>query len=154
VVIDGTKTENAYRSIRVRSPRLWALIVKAAEQAASPTEKLVPGAQQTLLRRVKMIGHAIGMPKEEADRLTFQSLRGMAASLATTGDAAAEAIANLLGQSSYDKVTARHYATEASQLAAREQAAFRALEGGEGTTGAGVGSIAKPTQPEPQRVTA
>jgi integrase len=153
VVIDGTKTENAYRSIRVRSPRLWNLLVAAAKAAQTPTERLVPHVQTTLLARVKHIGRDIGLPKEEANRLTFQSLRGMAASLATTGDAAAEAIANLLGQGD-KKITNGHYATEASQLAAREQAAFRALEGGEGTPDAGVASIANQTQPEQQRATA
>ena len=66
----------------------------AAEAAQTPTERLVPHVQTTLLARVKRIGRDIGLPKEEADRLTFQSLRGMAASLATTGDAAAPGYAS------------------------------------------------------------
>lgn len=132
LVVDGTKTENAYRSVRILEPRLWALLVKAATEATRPDERLIPAHENTLRARVKHIGRDIGLPADVAKRMTFQSLRGMAASLATRGDVAAAAIAALLGQSGSGgaKIMRAHYATPASQVAAADAATFRVLTGG------------------------
>lgn len=129
LVVAGTKTENAYRAIRVQAPEVWELLCRAADEAKSPTERLIPHHQQTLLARVKEIGREIGLPEEVADKLTFQSLRGMAASLATQGDAAGAAIASLLGHSSF-KITKAHYSTIESQTQAQQRANVAVLDGG------------------------
>lgn len=137
LVVPGTKTENARRSVRILEPRLWALLVAAAKEATRPDERLMDAHETTLRARVKHIGRDIGLPPDVAARMTFQSLRGMAASLATKGDAAAGAIAALLGQSGAGgaKIMRAHYATEESQATAAGAATFRVLAGGKGVSG-------------------
>lgn len=146
LVIPGTKSENAYRSVRVQSEELWNLLCAAADEATSPNERLIPSKRQTLLTRVKTLAAEAGLPPEAAKKLTFHSLRGMAASLATKGDAAGRAIADLLGQSSF-AVTKAHYATENSQAEGRAKANLVMLEGGR----AGMEKAPNPSQTEDAR---
>ncbi len=150
LVIDGTKTENAYRHVRVPLPELWELLCRAADAATSPTERLIPQHKNTLLCRVRSIGREIGLPEDIAKKLTFHSLRGMAASLATDGDAAGEAIAKLLGQASC-KVTKEHYTRPSSQEAADQRATMSMLGARAGKAGSGM--VANQTQPDPDVVT-
>ncbi|MFH0902307.1 MAG: tyrosine-type recombinase/integrase [Pseudomonadota bacterium] len=143
LVVDGTKTENARRAVLVQVPELWALLCQAADRAQSPDERLVDRCASTLWRGVKVIAKAVGLGAR-AEKITFHSLRGTAASLATQGDVAGRAIADLLGHSSY-ATTAAHYATPASQEEAQQHTRFRVLAGGRAKT-AGVDSDEYPPQ--------
>jgi integrase len=109
LVVPGTKTRAAKRSVPVFVPELWALL----EQAA-------------LIFRVQDAARVVGVANWKD--LVFHSLRGMAASLATENGAAFEAIARGLGHTSY-AVTGQHYATADSQLSASTRAAFDVLDG-------------------------
>jgi integrase len=121
--VPGTKTTAAVRSLRIVSDELWTLV----DQAARAGGHLVPFWGSTLIIRVRQLAQAAGVSNHMA--LTFHSLRGMAASLATEGGAAESAIAAALGHKSY-AVTAEHYATPASQEAAAGQRRFQVLKGG------------------------
>lgn len=130
LVIPGTKTDNAARSVRVLDAELWELLERARDESG-PRGLLVPYSKGHLLNVVRRIAKAAGVESPDGN-LTMQSLRGMAASIGTVGDAAAEVIAQLLGHSS-SKTTRAHYATDESQRAAATQKAARKL--GNETTG-------------------
>lgn len=124
VVVPGTKTAAAKRIVPVMVERLWVLLDAAAETGGP----IVPASYSTLIRRVQECARAVGVAN--ADDLCFHSLRGMAASLATKNGAAFAAIAEGLGHTSYEGMTAQHYATPESQQAAGAGRTLAVLQGG------------------------
>lgn len=123
LVIPGTKSDAARRTVPVKVPELWALLDEAAKQGG----RIVPCGRDTLIRRVRAAAKAGKVANHE--ELCFHSLRGMAASLATENGAAFDAIARGLGHVSYEGITAKHYATKDSQEAAASSAALSVLQG-------------------------
>jgi len=123
VVVPGTKTAAAKRTVPVMVPRLWALLDAAAREGG----RLVPVGYETLCRRVVAAAKSAGVAN--AEELCFHSLRGMAASLATKNHAAFSAIAEGLGHTSYEGMTAKHYATPGSRSSRDAAAAISVLDG-------------------------
>jgi integrase len=121
--VPGTKSAAAARPAVVASDEVWTLV----EQARDAGGRIVPHGDHRLIDVVREVAHAAGVTN--ADQLVFHSLRGMAASLATGGGAAFDAIAKALGHSSYT-VTAQHYASPTSQAQAAGERRLAVLQGG------------------------
>jgi integrase len=139
LVLPGTKNENAKRAVRVFTPELWTALVERAN-AVGPQGRLFPISQTHSRRVIKITVERASL----SEALTFHSLRGIAASLATRGDAATAAIASALGHHSYE-MTSEHYATKSAQADALSLRNFRVLDGGPSVPAATSGSASSPS---------
>lgn len=135
LIVPGTKTANARRTLTLppEADDLWRALEQRAVEVG-PSGWLIPGAhgkrrdRTALPEMVRAFAARAGVAN--ADQLVFHSLRGQAASLATAGDAAIEAVARALGQAPNGGVTRRHYTTGDSQRTGRARANLQVLEGG------------------------
>ncbi len=133
IVCPGSKTENARRHLRVADPDVIKLLLDAAK--ARPTGLLFPISDTHHGRLVKEIALAAGI--ECGAKLMPHSLRGMASSIATKGDAALRSIADALGHGSIS-TTLNHYVSPSALAQSQANTAARIL--GNLRHGAGIDS--------------
>jgi integrase len=128
LVVDGTKTKNSKRRLRIESDPVRALL---AERCAKlrPEELLFPdrrgGVHRTdfLYKVLRRLCEQAGVPI-----VCPHSLRGLHSSLAVAHGESSRAVAQALGHGS-DAVTKKHYITSDALETARSRRVLGALEG-------------------------
>lgn len=126
--IDGGKTRNARRNLKVDAPELQQRLAKLSSNRA-PDEPLFghgstgqPRRRQSLHSAVRRICKSAGVPA-----VCPHSLRGLWATVSVESGAATSAVAAALGHGSF-AVTARHYAQPEAVSGARSARVMELLD--------------------------
>jgi integrase len=127
LIVEGTKTKNARRSLQIESPVIRRLLADRSLTLGpdsllfGQTASGKPPTNSALHKRLRKFCHQAGVPE-----VCPHSLRGLHSSLAVSGGATSGIVAAALGHGS-DAITLKHYIEPSAMDAARSARVSAAL---------------------------
>lgn len=128
VVIDGTKTKNARRTLELDAPSVRTLLLRRCEPLAADALIFVNTAGAQIATSTLWKKLALYCRRADVPTVCPHSLRGLHSTLAVKAGATSTYVAQALGHSS-DAVTRRHYIEPAALDAVRASRVAEALLG-------------------------